>query len=90
MSAPKHARSNAELDHVGTVHRVTLTDTADRVVTADLVILDAVRLGCGCFRLYADRPGSRPGEDGYAGVSTKVEFLTGGCVLHADAREQAS
>lgn len=87
MTAPFFAASAAERAWIGTTQRIPLRDTAAQIRTADLVVTDAVHLGCGCFRLYADRPG--PGEDevGYAGISTEVQFLIGACGLHHDERE---
>jgi len=82
------ASTTLEREWLGTAHRVPLRDTAGVVRTAELIVVDACHLGCGCYRLYAERPGPKPGEDGYSGISTEVQFLAGGCGLHRDERDR--
>ena len=54
----------------GDVVTATLDDTAGQTVTAELRVLEADRLGCGCQRLVADRPGPVP-------IPAGVHLLTG-------------
>jgi hypothetical protein len=52
-------------------------DTTGATVTAAVVALDVVKLGCGCHRIHAERPGPDEGPIGRA-----VNLLTGQCGLH--------
>lgn len=53
-----------------------MDDSAGFRVVAIVVVDRATKLGCGCTRLEAPRPGPDP--------TSRVHLLTGGCARHED------
>jgi len=78
-------RSARELDFVGRTGNARVDDTDGRRVVARLPIFDAVLLGCGCFRLYAYRPGQVADDAGHW-TRPWVQLLTGCPVHHREVR----
>jgi hypothetical protein len=63
---------------VGDTVWAPMFDTASNVLNPAAVVAETVvKLGCGCHRISATRPGPVDG-----GLSTSVNLLTGCCGLH--------
>jgi hypothetical protein len=65
--------SAAEEAWTGQLATAEMDDSAGQRVTATVTVDRATRLGCGCFRLEAARPGPDP--------TSRVHLLTG-CARH--------
>lgn len=64
--------------NVGDTVYAPMYDTTGNVINpAAVVALEVVKLGCGCHRIHAVRPGPADGP-----LSQSVNLLTGLCTLH--------